>query len=189
MWSIEIKKTPSITGMITEGVLWEYSVGVWCFVHFLGWSRHACNRHFPDTSHDAYCYFYHFCTWLCIAVWNETCSFMQGGGGGLGTLGSVKPFKKGGFIVNTLYETAIVIIICVATIFMYPSLRVCYIWQQFIHSVLLLNLYENRILDIYLQDCNALMENLQKVFYMYIYEHIVYHNFCKIQSYLINKIN
>lgn len=52
------------------------------------------------------------------------------GGGGLEALGSVKPFKKGGLIVNTLYETAIVIIICVATIFMYPSLDVFIIYDS-----------------------------------------------------------
>lgn len=51
-------------------------------------------------------------------------------GVGLEALGSVKPFKKGGLIVNTLYETAIVIIICVATIFMYPSLDVFIIYDS-----------------------------------------------------------
>lgn len=46
-----------------------------------------------------------------------------------------------------------------------------------ISCVQFLNVYESRILDMYLQDCNAYKEILQNVF------HIVQHDFCKMQSF------
>lgn len=52
------------------------------------------------------------------------------GGGRLGVIGLVKFFKKGGLIVNILYEIVIVIIICVVIIFMYFLLYVFIIFDS-----------------------------------------------------------